>query len=229
MRVDIEPPVRRAAAVAGTSMNSAPPRKSFRDPAGAVWRTGDRILRTVHDINAPDLDACARRLLLRREHAMDSGPARFRSVKLTPSEFPETPPGNALYEHERVWFPSYPHEWPAELLHAAGQLTQGLCQAALNEGFGLKDATPYNVLFQGVSPTFVDVLSFERRDSRDATWLAYSQFVQTFLLPLLAYREFGLLPADLFLRRREGLDPEAALPLRPASRQRFSSERSSAS
>ena len=138
---------------------------------------------------------------------MESGKL-VRSVKLSPSEFAGCPPENALYEHEPVWFPTYPHEWPAELLYAAGQLTLELCCAALAEGFGLKDATPYNVLFHGGTPVFVDVLSFERRNSRDATWIAYSQFVRTFLLPLLACREFGLVPAELFLRRRDGLEPE---------------------
>jgi hypothetical protein len=31
---------------------------------------------------------------------------------------------------------------------------------SLREGFGLKDATPYNVLFRGAQPVFVDLLSF---------------------------------------------------------------------
>ena len=47
------------------------------------------------------------------------------------------------------------------MLHAAGALTLELAQGALEEGFGLKDATPYNVLFRGSRPVFVDVLSFE--------------------------------------------------------------------
>jgi len=198
MRVATEPSFRRAD-------SPTPPRKSFRDPAGAVWRTGDRILRTVRSDGAADLDDFLATRTARA--AMERGNL-VRSVRLAPTEFPAVPAGDALYEHERIWFPSYPHEWPAELLHAAGQLTQELGRGALTEGFGLKDATPYNVLFQGGTPVFVDVLSFERRDGRDATWMAYSQFVQTFLLPLLAYREFGLLPADLFMRRREGLEPE---------------------
>src|SRR6185437_9242429 len=52
-----------------------------------------------------------------------------------------------LFEHPRVWFASYAYEWPPEMLHAAATLTVELCEAALTEGFGLKDATPFNVLF----------------------------------------------------------------------------------
>jgi hypothetical protein len=95
------------------------------------------------------------------------------------------------------------------MLHAAGVLTLELAQQALDEDFGLKDATPYNVLFRGGQPVFVDVLSFERRHSRDQIWMAYGQFVRTFLLPLLVSRNLGL-PLDAVLTtRRDGLEPEA--------------------
>lgn len=113
-----------------------------------------------------------------------------------------------VLEHERIRFSSYPYEWPAEMLHAAADLTLDLAEQLLDEGLGLKDATPYNVLFRGPQPVFVDVLSFERRDPLDATWLAYAQFVRTFLLPLLAYRTFGLPLRQVFEASRDGLEPE---------------------
>ena len=56
-----------------------------------------------------------------------------------------------VWEHERIPFPSFPYEWPPEMLEAAGSLTLDLAEAALEEGFGLKDATPYNVLFRGAA------------------------------------------------------------------------------
>jgi SAM-dependent methyltransferase len=54
----------------------------------------------------------------------------------------------------------------------------------------------------------VDVLSFERRDPRDAAWMAYAQFVRTFLLPLAAYKYFGLAPGQTLATHRDGLEPE---------------------
>ena len=143
--------------------------KSFRDPAGAVYRHGNRIVRIVRPESAAELDQFLTTRTARE--AMDAGKL-VRSTRISPEEFPfpydalPAKPGIALYEHERVWFPSYPHEWPAELLYAAARVTAELFQSALSEGFGLKDATPYNVLFRGASPLFVDVLSFERRDPR---------------------------------------------------------------
>ncbi|MGH7606804.1 MAG: SAM-dependent methyltransferase, partial [Gemmatimonadales bacterium] len=53
-----------------------------------------------------------------------------------------------ILEHEPVPFPSYPYEWPAEMLFEAGRLTLDLAERLVPEGLGLKDATPYNVLFR---------------------------------------------------------------------------------
>ncbi len=106
--------------------------------------------------------------------------------------------------HDRIPFVAYPHEWPSELLYAAGKLTLSLARDALDAGLALKDATPYNVVFEGCRPIFVDILSFERRDPLDPSWKPYSQFCHTFLLPLLLERQNGIPARNWFLLRREG-------------------------
>ena len=113
-----------------------------------------------------------------------------------------------LVEHERVPFQSFPHEWPPELLYAAATLTLDLSERLLSEHIGLKDATPYNILFRGPEPIFVDVLSFEQRDPGDPLWLPYAQFVRSFIIPLLLYKHFGMSPGPVFLTRRDGLELE---------------------
>ena len=113
-----------------------------------------------------------------------------------------------LVEHERVPFQSFPYEWPPELLYAAAELTLELAEGLLTDRLGLKDATPFNVLFRGTEPVFIDVLSFEQRQAGDPIWLPYAQFVRTFITPLLLYKYFGLLPSVFFLGRRDGLEPE---------------------
>jgi len=55
------------------------------------------------------------------------------------------------------------------MLRAAGTLTLDLAQQLLSEGLGLKDATPYKVLFRGPEPVFADLVSFERRDPHNPT------------------------------------------------------------
>jgi len=114
--------------------------------------------------------------------------------------------GAILLEHPRVFFPSYPWEWTPEAWFAAAELTLDLCEALLGEGLILKDATPLNVLFEGTRPVFVDVLSIDARDPGSPLWLAYAQFVRTFLLPLTAYRYLGW-PLATSLQKRDGYEP----------------------
>src|SRR5207247_270612 len=54
-----------------------------------------------------------------------------------------------VFEHERIEFASFPHEWPPQMLHAAGELTLDIAQQALAANYNLKDAAPANVLFRG--------------------------------------------------------------------------------
>ncbi|HEY4361854.1 MAG TPA: class I SAM-dependent methyltransferase [Bryobacteraceae bacterium] len=187
-----------------TADASSPAQGSFRDPGGMLFRFPDRILRSVRSSHLADLEGFLQTQTARNAEASGS---LVTSTAVPVSDFPELD-ADSLWEHERISFASFPYEWPPEMLHAAASLTLDLSQAALGEGFGIKDATPYNVLFRGPQPVFVDVLSFERRDPLAQTWLAYAQFVRTFLLPLLASREFGL-PLDRILTgQRDGLEPE---------------------
>jgi SAM-dependent methyltransferase len=182
---------------------------SFRDPAGSVTVEAARVYRTVSAEVQPGFEQ-----FLATSYAQDLVASR-RLVSSRLSGL--LPAGAAVYEHERIPFISYPYEWPPEMLWAAAELTAGLALAALEHGYGLKDATPYNVLFRGPRPVFVDVLSFERRDANDPTWLAYAQFVRTFLLPLLANKRFGLGLDQLLLTRRDGLEAEELVRLLPAT------------
>jgi SAM-dependent methyltransferase len=114
--------------------------------------------------------------------------------------------GELRLVHPRVAVPAYPWEWTDSQWLAAAELTLRLCEEALAEGWILKDATPLNVLFVGSRPVLVDVLSFERRDPGSALWLAYGQYVRTFLLPLLMKKMLDW-PLELTAFRRDGYEP----------------------
>jgi SAM-dependent methyltransferase len=109
--------------------------------------------------------------------------------------------------HPRISVPAYPWEWTQSQWLAAGELTIKLCREAVAEGWILKDATPLNILFVGARPVLVDVLSFERREPTSPIWLAYGQYVRTFLLPLLMNRMLGW-PFELTLFKRDGYEPQ---------------------
>ena len=180
-----------------------PRERSFRDPGGFVFRAGSRVLRAVEPSAFQTL-----KQFLTSPPAVESTAAR----QLISTDFPdpqefaaELPANYLLAEHERIPFPGFPAEWPREMLASAGFLTLDLAERCLPYGWRLKDATPYNILFRGPSPVFIDVLSFEQRDARDSLWPAYAQFVRTFLLPLLAEHAS---PSAIWLAHRDGLEPE---------------------
>lgn len=172
---------------------------SFRDPGGRLYLRDGRVLREVNRSGLECLDAAFRSPVV--QDLIERGNF-VRTTILSRDE------NHALGEHEPILFPSYPTEWPAEMLHAAGMLTLDLAEKLATEGLGLKDATPFNILFRGRDPVFVDVLSVERRDPLDPLWLARAQFIRTFLLPLAAERYFGIPFAQSFANR-DGIEPEA--------------------
>jgi hypothetical protein len=89
-----------------------------------------------------------------------------------------------LLRHERIPFVSYPYEWPFSMLKRAALLQLDLLVDALGADLILKDATPYNVQWDGPRPVFIDVGSFERYREGTA-WDGYRQFCQLQLYPLL--------------------------------------------
>lgn len=190
---------------------------SFRDPAGQLFFLENRILRIINESGKNDVkDVLANKKV--KEFVDENKLVQTNILNL--SQINEIK-RNAridtrilevknplIVEHERINFPSYPYEWPAEMLHAAGSLTLDLAISLLDEGFGLKDATPFNILFQGPNPIFIDILSFEKREPCNFSWLPYGQFVRTFILPLLLYKYFGCSPAELFIIHRDGIEPK---------------------
>ena len=173
-------------------------RTSFRDPAGYVRLERDRALRFVRADFVNSLDTFL---------GTNTAARLTRSGQLISTRRLHDDEGGRWYEHERVEFLSYPFEWPPIMLHAAALLTLTLAESLLDEGMGLKDATPFNVLFRGSTPVFVDVLSAVRRDPADTLWTALAQFERTFVLPLIAWQMYRIDPAMIFHNRREGLEP----------------------
>ncbi len=188
---------------------------SFRDPDGSLFLQEDIALRQVYPRGQAHLQSflasnVAKAFLHEKRivstRVLDSSQAESAWQNLQSSK--SLTEGSILLAHERISFQSFPYEWPAEMLWAAGMLTLDLAEGLSEEGLALKDATPYNVLFRGPAPVFVDVLSVQVADPTNSIWLAHAQFLRTFFLPLLAHQFFGLKLSQLLLNRREGLEPE---------------------
>jgi hypothetical protein len=96
---------------------------SFRDPAGFCWSQGGRILRAVASSARAEVDqvlatAAGTTLDGLRGDGENNGPfPREAAPALRHGPYLADA---ALYEHERIPFPSYPYEWSPEMLAAAG-------------------------------------------------------------------------------------------------------------
>lgn len=90
------------------------------------------------------------------------------------------------------------------MLKDAALLTLRLVRKAMEKGMILKDATPFNVQFRKGTPVFIDSLSFENYDP-SSPWVAYRQFCECFLSPLLIAHYSKTPPHSLMLAYPEGI------------------------
>ncbi len=89
-----------------------------------------------------------------------------------------------IVKPERIPFISYPYEWCFSELKQAALVTLEIQRTALKFGMSLKDASAFNIQFLKSKPIFIDTLSFEKYKEGEP-WVAYRQFCQHFLAPLV--------------------------------------------
>jgi 2-polyprenyl-3-methyl-5-hydroxy-6-metoxy-1,4-benzoquinol methylase len=70
-----------------------------------------------------------------------------------------------VLKHKKIEYISYPHEWCASMLKDAALFHLELSQKLLVQELFLKDAHPWNILFEKGRPVFVDFTSIVSRDS----------------------------------------------------------------
>ena len=104
-------------------------------------------------------------------------------------------------------FVSQPSEWCDAQLFDAAELTLEIEHRLLPAGFDLKDASAWNVIYDGTRPIFCDLFSFEMLQER--RWWAAGQFVRHFIAPLLVARRRGLHAYESFRCWRDGISAES--------------------
>ncbi|MCC5952721.1 MAG: class I SAM-dependent methyltransferase [Acidimicrobiia bacterium] len=185
---------------------------SFRDPLSRVHLDGDRVLRALSAEATEGFDAVA------ASSFFSTALAEGRLVpteRLDPEQSPNlaTAGGTRAWttwlEHPRIEPWTYPYEWPFAMLRDAALAQLDIQLAALADGIACKDATPYNIQFDGLRPVFIDIGSFEPYRDGDP-WFGYLQFCQQFLFPLLlqAYADIAFQP--LLRGSLEGVTPAQA-------------------
>lgn len=183
-------------------------RASFHDPDGSVFLGPGTVQRRLTAAAALRLDRFLDSAAARRFLAQGQLPATRRLAAAPgPQAAAHDPAGNAAvwFEHQRLPFINYPHEWLPEQLQEAGLLTLELARRARAEGWDLKDGNARNVVFRGLQPVFVDLGSFVPRDDSQPVWRPAGQLHRHVLLPLLLWRHRGLPPAATLLARPDGV------------------------
>jgi len=169
---------------------------SFRDPNGRVYVHDGKVYRGLSAAALKNFQA----LRKTRFYQIFTESGELISTEEVPA--PDWAAGQTEWTgwllHQTVPFISYPYEWTFSMLRDAAQLQLRLLEAALQEGWSMKDATPYNVQFVAGKPLFIDVPSFEPLAPGSA-WQGYRQFCEMNLFPLLlqAYKNVDFQP---FLR-----------------------------
>ncbi|AFT66426.1 hypothetical protein [Cycloclasticus sp. P1] len=90
-----------------------------------------------------------------------------------------------VIEHTKLGPITYPFEWSPEMLRAAALCVLKVNDLANKYGYQLKDCHPYNVVFNGALPTFVDLGSFVKH-KEGFGWVAHSEFLGSYYYPLIA-------------------------------------------
>ena len=173
---------------------------SFRDPSGFIYEKDGAIFRFVS-------------LAYRQcyDQLMSSGLADelLKKKLLLPfSEVAENHVGRTDWyktlQPQQLPFLSYAWEWSFEQLKDAALTTLNICTLALQKGMILKDATPTNVQMVEGRFKLIDTLSFENYKEGEA-WVAYRQFCECFLNPLLIAAHTGMEVHKLMLSYPDGV------------------------
>jgi len=161
---------------------------SFRDPSGFLFEREGGLYRQVNRSYQGDYD------LLFSSGLYKALTERGLLVRHDETDVPPPDPQLAykILKPQLVPFISYPYEWCFTQLKEAALATLKIQKTAFEHGMSLKDASAFNIQFVDGRPLLVDTLSFEKLQLRP--WIAYRQFCQHFLNPLLliAYKDFHL-------------------------------------
>lgn len=170
-------------------MNNRRLSSSFRDPSGFLFFRNGSLYRQVNTGYRENYD-----------HLMNSGlyETLVGDALLIPHEEVDVESNCSgkvykIIKPELIPFVSYPYEWCFSQLKDAALATLDIQRRSLDFGMSLKDCSAYNIQSMKGRPVLIDTLSFERyRDGQP--WVAYRQFCQHFLAPLvlMSYRDIRL-------------------------------------
>ena len=182
---------------------------SYKDPSAKVFYyedEGDHIYRELHPFYLPHYN-----------HFNTSGLSAELIKKNWLIHYEETDNNSEtiILKATKIPFISFPYEWTFNQWKDAALLTLKIQFQALKFGMILKDASPFNIVFGGARPIFIDISSFEIF-KEGKPWQAYKQFCECFYMPLLLAKHLGEVSNEIFLNNINGIPLSKGLSLLPA-------------
>lgn len=180
---------------------------SFRDPSGYIFRENEKIHRCILPPFFTEY-AKAKAAGIYEQLWKKNWLVRHQEVRRSDEEI--------ILEVETIHFISYPYEWSFEQYKMAARLTLKLQIWLLENGFGLKDASAFNIVFKNNRPLLIDTLSIEPYEV-NAPWRALKQFNHHFLAPLVKASYHGAGQLKLLQNNLDGeplLTTSRQLPLK---------------
>lgn len=180
-------------------MNNRHP-ASFRDPSGFVYEQNGIIYRFVDVSYKKHLEQLYSsglyENLIKKQWILP--------VEQVPENHFAAPSWLATLQPQRIPFLNYAWEWSFDQLKDAALVTLDICKAALAKNMILKDATHFNIQFVDGLPKHIDTLSFELYEE-GTSWIAYRQYCECFLNPLLLAAYCHMETHKLLLAYPEGV------------------------
>lgn len=177
---------------------------SFRDPSGFIFIENDEIYRAINPSYGDHFDFFESSGLYKNllkynfivEHEKIRNENYYHTLKV-----------------EKIFPFTYPYEWSFDQFKDAAIFTLEIQKKSIELGMTLKDATPYNVQFKNNKPIFIDTLSFEKISDDDYSWIAYKQFCETFLYPLILMSKVDSRLNKLMINFIDGIPIDLAVKL----------------
>ena len=148
---------------------------SYVDPNATLYEDGKTILRGIQ----PSAEPFYRQVLAHPTIQRLIG-QQIVDTTVEPTNLEGHP---LTLNHRRISPLNFCTEWHPAMLRDAGLLTLDLCIELNEQDWTLQDAYPWNVIFEGTRPVFVDFTSIVPIDP-NLQWVAYDQFCRFFLYPL---------------------------------------------
>src|SRR5262245_16779020 len=180
---------------------------SFGDPDGRLFRFDGGLYRAISNEKTPFFSR------LFEDGTIGELVNRGLLVRSEPADLTLDGYGMVL-RHTSVPFVSYPNEWCAAMFKDAALAYLDLLKELVQRGLTLKDTHPWNLLFDGAKPLYVDMTSITPL-TEGSTCPNYEKFCRYYLYPLVLMSRGherivrwllvdyeGILPSDYLMMTR---------------------------